>query len=801
MAQLQRHPSLRFSVFELAVDIGLDTALDGNFAPITEEDESESPVTSRQQRQTQSSDELTDSPYPLTPPSGHDAVISTRPLALASDHPEDRPRFIEQFPSSSPDPLFASSKPTTPRTAPGKLRKAQTPIATTPASEPLRSGFDTDTEKDGDSPQDMKNKRRKDEAKEREKSAKGVEAVQQVKRGKGSPRIGRDERPAQTDDDEKKQLLGGLLRFRTRSKERKAAAKQGPNQVTPPLPEIIPSKPRTPPPLPIAQRFVRNVDEIAFRPHARESGSSHGGTTSVGHGSSTSIDTHDYPRPRDRSSRYERPHPAWRTGPSTLGNMGLNTLRVGNSDQPPPPEVYTYPPGQTIFDREPVKPQLRVDTSKQTSASTEAPSAIDVDALNRYYGIAPADPVPVVPSAPSPSSHVALAQALTPLDVVPNELKSNSRSTPVPGTPVPVSPSPYIVPSPNPSQMEFLPPAQPRERRGRLNVPPALDPGLMSPRRFKKPTGESIPPPTPPPTTELPPIPPEFSSPPASSSRPSPLSPQQQRSRLSPPVVRPGPPSPLGMRSSSPNLSGTTTLGFSPANSQRPGTAPQEGAPSSSLSPRPVSPLQRGKTSPFPSRPITPTRPITPVRRPQSPQQQLSQPTQQRAALGSPERTQMGGYLLNRRPEYDPIDSNQMRERPHDVKDVFTRPSEDSLGPSPIPASSRLRMGGFGNAQQTAYMSPRVNNQNDSAPTFARKRSQRRSNYQSGYDSDDTDSRYSRDTYYGRETAYFDDQNMPPLPGMEGNVPPLPTRNFSDMEQERQAGRARLIRMLASREI
>ncbi|KAG8780993.1 hypothetical protein FRC15_009110 [Serendipita sp. 397] len=42
MAQLSRHPSLRFSVFEVAVDIGLDTgAFDGNFAPIVEEDESE----------------------------------------------------------------------------------------------------------------------------------------------------------------------------------------------------------------------------------------------------------------------------------------------------------------------------------------------------------------------------------------------------------------------------------------------------------------------------------------------------------------------------------------------------------------------------------------------------------------------------------------------------------------------------------------------------------------------------------------------------------------------------------------
>jgi hypothetical protein len=40
MAQLQRHPSLRFSVFELAADIGLEAhAFDGNFDAIVEEDE------------------------------------------------------------------------------------------------------------------------------------------------------------------------------------------------------------------------------------------------------------------------------------------------------------------------------------------------------------------------------------------------------------------------------------------------------------------------------------------------------------------------------------------------------------------------------------------------------------------------------------------------------------------------------------------------------------------------------------------------------------------------------------------
>ncbi|KAG9056962.1 hypothetical protein FS842_009085 [Serendipita sp. 407] len=737
MAQLSRHPSLRFSVFEVAVDIGLDTgAFDGNFAPIVEEDESEpspSPMSRgrQRQRQTHSSDELTDSSFPLTPPSSNDAVISTRPLALASDHPEDRPRFIEQFHPASPEPLFTSSKPTTPRTAPGKLRKVQTPGATTPASEGLRSGFSTDTERDPGSPLDMKSKGRKDEAKEREKFGKALEN----QRAKASPRIGRGERPVQTDDEEKKQLLSGLLRFRTRSKERKAAAKQAMNQSStpPPPPEVMPMPSRTqspPPPLPIAGKFVRKVEDINFRPNPRESGSSHGGTTSVGHGSNTSSDANDYyPRPRDRSSRYERPHPAWRTGPSTLGNVGLASLRVGNSDLPPPPEVVAYPPGQSVFDREPTKPQLQVDTSTKIPGSTEAPPAIDVDALNRYYGFASAEATPAVPSTPSPSSRAALAQALTPLQYDP---RPNPRSTPVPTTPVPVSPSPYIVPSPNPSQMEFLPPAQPREKRGRTNVPPALDPSLVNPRRFMMTAGDPIPPPTPPPTTELPPIPAEFSSPSASSSRPSPMSPpQQQRTMLSPPGLRAGPPSPLGMRSSSPNLSGPNTPRLTPTYSQRPGTAPQEGAPSSSLSPRPVSPMQRGKMSPFPSRPITPTRPITPVRRPQSPPKHEVQPLQlpQRTPVTSPERSQTGGYLVNRRPEFGAADNSQVQERSYGGReDVFTRPSEDS-GYSTIPAPARSRTGDTGNNKRAPFLAASGGNQYEGV---ARKRSQRRSNYQSG---------------------------------------------------------------------
>jgi len=42
MANLARHPSLRFSVFELANELNLEThVLDGNFNPILEEDESE----------------------------------------------------------------------------------------------------------------------------------------------------------------------------------------------------------------------------------------------------------------------------------------------------------------------------------------------------------------------------------------------------------------------------------------------------------------------------------------------------------------------------------------------------------------------------------------------------------------------------------------------------------------------------------------------------------------------------------------------------------------------------------------
>lgn len=57
MANLARHPSLRFSVFELATELNLEThVLDGNFNPIIEEDESE---VSSYQIPDQSTDNLT----------------------------------------------------------------------------------------------------------------------------------------------------------------------------------------------------------------------------------------------------------------------------------------------------------------------------------------------------------------------------------------------------------------------------------------------------------------------------------------------------------------------------------------------------------------------------------------------------------------------------------------------------------------------------------------------------------------------------------------------------------------------
>jgi hypothetical protein len=184
---------------------------------------------------------------------------------------------------------------------------------------------------------------------------------------------------------------------------------------------------------------------------------------------------------------------------------------------------------------------------------------------------------------------------------------------------------------------------------------------------------------------------------------------------------------------------------------------------------RSLSPVQRGKTPAFPARPVTPTR-----------QPQVSSPS-------SPSR---GGNGVGYRREYDPsvpVPRSQKSSLSTEEKG-FLRPSRsqqqlarNNPDQYPIPPHGDMQL------------------YSDGGPVPpARKRSVRKSNYnQSGYDSDDASSRYSRDTYYGRETTYFDDQNMPPLP-LPTDVPPLPQRDFGDMERERKAGRERLVRMLAN---
>lgn len=768
-----KHLSLRFSVFELAADIGLETtALDGKFDPIVEEDERE-PSSADRQRQTHSSDELADSPFPLTPPSSNDALSAIQPLALGQKRQEERPRFIERFPSPSPE--LVSTTPT-PRTPPAKLRKTYTPTAGTPISEPLRLDYNTDGERDR--PKRKENGKKKDRDDEREK-----------------------QRQVQTDVDEEKKLLGGLLRFRARSKERKTAAKQAVQPVPlPPPPETMPVKPHTPPPLPIAERFVRPKDEISFRTKPRESGSSHGGSTSVGHGSATShaesSDAHEpYIRPRDRSSRYERPHPAWRTAPSSLGNVGLASARGAIVEAPLPKEIHAFPPGQSIFDREPVKPNVRRNNSTE-SEDGKTPT-VDMDMVNRYYGITSAEPQTsaTVPSVPSPQSRFALAQALSPIETKPTPHEGALRPSPAPTTPqLPASPSPYIVPSPNPGQTDFG--AQLRAKRGRMNIPPPMDPILVPPKRLM---GAFNPPPTPPPTTELPPIPTELSVPQVASGRTGlqrPLgSPQPM---VLPPSaaggLRPGQPtSPLGMRSSSPSLRPEPSR-LSPY-PERPGTAPQEGGPPA----RAASPMLRGRAPAFPTRPVTPTRapPAQQQYRPVSPVQ--TRPAQRPAYSPNPSSGPGNGFLINRRPEYDVTALNRNRTTSLDENEGPTRPAVRQRQPfiqqqPTYPSQADLFSPQQQQQQESSYGSR-------TTPPPTRKRSVRKTAAnQSGYDSDDSRySRHSRDTYYGRDTVYYDDQNMPPLPG--SNVPPLPQRDFSNMEKERQAGRERLVRMLANREI
>lgn len=557
--------------------------------------------------------------------------------------------------------------------------------------------------------------------------------------------------------EEEKGLLGGLLRFRTRSKERKAAAKQALQQVAEPYRSMTPpirSNSTPPPPLPIALRFARQQDELSFRPpKVPESESSHGGATSVGH-TDTSIGHQSattqgsseapYPRPRDRSSRYERPHPVWRNGPtSTIGKNP--TVPLDEAAVSVPQERHAYPPNQTIFDREPVKPS-RVPISNNPSTP-----AIDMEAVNKYYGITPVTsntPVATIPATPSPQSRFALAQALASTELRVPENPATPRLTPT--TMAPASPSPYIVPSPDPTQEEFT--VRKREKPGRMNKPPALDPVLVASRR--KMALAHIPPPSPPPTMELPPIPTDF-PPPSSSS------------------LRPPFPSPLATaRSPSPNMRmGSTGLSAPPPPySERSATAtPEVGVRSASPMYRPVSPpnppraaspIQRGKTPAFPIRPVTPTtRPMTPNREPQ-PQAHVKQTSPVATRSNQP-------FLLNRRPDYGVPE--------------FARPRRSSLNEQDL---APLR----GNLLAAETHQP---------VAIPRKRSLRRGNRQSGYDSDDAESRYSRDTYYGRDTAYFDDQNMPPLPGEP--MPELP-RDFGNLEQERKAGRERLLKFLSSRD-
>lgn len=635
-----------------------------------------------------------------------------------------------------------------------KLRKAPTTSTTnTPALE-LLLDF-TDNEKDRPRKDKKKGAKEEKQEKEREKFAKGIIAQREKQSSVNSHRTPPPQSPP--DEEEEKKLLGGLLRFRTRSKERKAAAKQALQKVSSDAQTSVPLAParlQTPPPLPIATRFARANEEVSFRLQPSET--SHGG-----YGSSS--DTHDiYPRPRDRSSRFERPHPVWRSGPSTLGNVGNASSRE-EKEKVLPAERHALPPNQSIFDRQPAKRPLRIDVS-----NTATPT-VNMEAVNKYYGITTERAHTPAPSTPVPQSHLALAQALEPAESRPLQHLKNTSSIFTPT--VPSSPSPFLVPSPNPAQAEFG--VQLRAKRGRMNIPPPLEQGFVLPKRV---TGSFNPPPTPPPTMDLPPIPTNI---PEGPQRTSPYS------LVPPSSMRPPSASPLRMNMSHPNLrvEPSTPSPLSLSHQERPAhqTSLDSGI-SRPVSPlRSLSPVQRGKTPAFPARPVTPTRPVTPSRQGQAGSPLPSSPRPAGKA-GSGD----SGY---RRPEYDPTMPPARKSSVSNEDRLFIRPSRSQL---------------FLKSSTDAYPGQEDQSYNNNADMGgpvppARKRSLRKTNNnQSGYDSDGSSSRYSRDTYYGRETAYFDDQNMPPLPHLS-NMPPLPQqRDFGDMERERKAGRERLVRMLAN---
>ena len=628
------------------------------------------------------------------------------------------------------------TKAFSPSPRPGKLRKGPHPDQLAP--EP------PETEKD-------RLKQEKKAKKEREKVEKGREkqeklAAKEKEKGKKAKDAQERGRTSSSAEDEDKK--NRFMRFRLKSRERKTAENSPapvPEETVPSLPTI----PQAPAILPIADKFARDADATSLSDLPRDSQSSNG------------VDPDFHPRPRGRVSRYERPHPAWRTSYTTG-----HPIRIFDKEEPEsvlPAEIHALPPGQTPEDRS-RRPSVQpiVDEAPQ-----EVQPSVDPEIIRQYYGL-PSTPAPIETEAPerrpsptfaklTPTAQKTLQQALKLATTDLSPKGSPPRSSPTKATQSEFSP--YIIPSPEPTQHTFnLPPPSKQPiasvaKRGGIHfaVPPPVNIGLPLPRRANDPNN---PPPTPPPTTGLPPTPPEgdagLLSPHQPTRVPSPRSPgpygragAMLGSRATSPTLRPSSPS---MRVPSPGSRPSSPL-------RPPGTATGTGG------------SKRGRSSPFPTKPVV-----------------------------KPSGT--GNYLLNRRVDVS-VPGSPLRTAKATFTD--TRTFEERHSEEYEDLVVRVHAG-LEDPQHATLAPP-------SRRDVRRSRDAHRgSAHAGGYESDGADTE-SLDTYYGRNTLYSRDgdgqfsfhgvkereEAMRHMPMSAGG---LRGAALDDIEHEREQGRERLVRLL-----
>ena len=287
-------------------------------------------------------------------------------------------------------------------------------------------------------------KEREKVEKEREKQEKlATKEKEKVKKAKDAQDRGRTSSSAE-DEDKKK----GFMRFRLKSRERKAA-ENGHTPVPEDTVPSIPTIPKEPAILPIAGKFARDVDVASLSEPPRESQSTN------------DPDGDSYRHPRARGSRYDRPHPAWRTS-FTIGHP-TRALDKEDPEGVLPPEVYALPPGQSLEDRSRRPSQPTVDEAFQ-----EMQLSVDPEIIRQYYGLPPPTSAPVETEAleknPSPTfanlipaAQKSLQQALTLSTTNLPPKGSSPRSSPTKATHSDLSP--YIVPSPGSTHQVFNIPA------------------------------------------------------------------------------------------------------------------------------------------------------------------------------------------------------------------------------------------------------------------------------------------------------------------------------------------------------